>query len=277
MRSRIRRSLNVIDRAMDPTGAPVPPAHLRVYYYRTRDFSAFARARDAVRVEVLSHGLRPSDRVLEIGSGIGNLALAVAPDRTGTYDGIEIQPEAVAWCQSAITSRYPRVRFHHADIFSSAYNPHGRLTADGFRFPFADASFDFVYLGSVFTHMLPADVAHYVAEIGRVLTPGGTTAASFFLLDEDRRAAVDAGRSFIPFPFADESGRARLHDRERPEAAIAIDETFVLAAYSRAGLAVERIRRGDWWNGSADDQDVITAICGTMGRAHSSTVRAAGS
>src|SRR5262249_11790042 len=147
----------------------------------------------------------------------------------------------------------------------------------GFRFPFADASFDFVYLGSVFTHMLPGDVVHYVGEIARVLAPGGTTAASFFLLNEDRRADVDAGRSFIPFPFRDASGRAPLPVRERPEAAIAIDETYVLGAYTRAGLAVERIRRGDWWKGSADDQDVITAICGTMGRAHSSTVRAAGS
>ncbi len=252
-----RRSLNLIDRASDPSGLPVPPAHLRVYYYRTRDLAAFVRARDAVRVEVLTHGLQPSDRVLDIGSGIGNLALALIDAHQATYDGIEINREAAAWCEHAITPRNPRFRFHHADVAGGAYNPSGQLTARAYRFPFADASFDFVFLGSVFTHMLPADVAHYLAEIGRVLAPGGTCAASIFLLNDDRRADVEAGRSFMPFPFPIAS--ARLHDERRPEAAIAIDERFVMEAYTAAGLRVERIRRGDWWNGRADDQDVITA------------------
>lgn len=257
VRAILRRSLNLIDRAVDPSGAPVPPAHLRLYYYRTRDLAAFVRARDAVRVEVGCHGLTATDRVLDVGSGIGNLALALAADRQGSYDGIEIHPEAVAWCRSAITARHPHLRFHHADLFSSAYNPTGRLTASTYRFPFDDDSFDFVFLGSVFTHMLPDDVAHYLREIARVLAPGGTCVASVFLLNDDRRAVVEAGRSFMPFPFAIEL--ARLHDRRRPEAAIAIEESFVLGAYGTAGMQVERIRRGDWWNGRADDQDVIMA------------------
>jgi SAM-dependent methyltransferase len=256
-RAILRRALNLIDRPSDPSGAPVPPAHLRIYYYRTRDLTAFARARDAVRVEVAAHGLRPSDRVLDVGSGIGNLALALAPAHAGTYDGVEIHPEAVAWCRSAITPRHPNVRFHQADIFSSAYNPNGRLTASAYRFPFADGSFDFVFLGSVFTHMLPPDVAHYLAEIARLLAPGGTCAASVFLLNDDRRGDVEAGRSFMTFPFA--IAAARVHDQGRPEAAIAIEERFIVDAYGRAALRIERIRRGDWWNGRADDQDVITA------------------
>src|SRR5215831_18384356 len=202
LRTAQRRSLNVFDRASDPSGAPVPPADLRAYYYRTRDLAAFTRARDAVRVEVLTHGLKPTDRVLDIGSGIGNLALALIDTHQSTYDGVEINPDAAAWCRRAITPRNQRFRFHHADVAGGAYNPSGRLTAAAYRFPFAGASFDFVFLGSVFTHMLPADVAHYVAEIGRVLAPGGTCAASFFLLNDDRASAVAQGRSFMPFPFA---------------------------------------------------------------------------
>lgn len=254
-----RRSFNLVDRASDPSGAPVPPAHLRFYYYRTRDLAAFIRARDAVRAEVLTHGFAPADRVLDIGSGIGNLALALAPDLTGTYDGVEIHPEAVTWCQTAITSRYPRLRFHHADVYSGAYNPRGRVTASSYRLPFPDASFDFVYLGSVFTHMLPHDVAHYLSEIARVLGTDGTCAASFFLLNDERAADVEAGRSFMRFPHVDASRLARLHDRDRPEAAIAIEESFVREACARAGLAIDAIRRGAWWQGRPDDQDVITA------------------
>jgi SAM-dependent methyltransferase len=256
-----RRALNVVDRAHDPSGAPVPPGHLRLYYYRTRDLAGFIRARGEARAEALTHGLKPGDRVLDIGSGIGNLALALAAmPHDGSYDGLEIHPEAVAWCQTAITSRHPHLRFHHADIFSSAYNPRGRLSASHYRFPFGDRQFDFVYLASVFTHMLPADVAHYLAEIARVLAAGGTCAASFFLLNEDRRPDIEAGRSFMTFPCADDSGHARLHDPRRPEAAVAIEETFVLEGFARAGMRVDRIRRGDWWNGRADDQDVITAV-----------------
>jgi SAM-dependent methyltransferase len=257
LRGAQQRSLNLFDRASDPSGAPVPPAHLRAYYYRTRDLAAFVRARDGVRTEVLTHGLTPADRILDIGSGIGNLALALIDSHQATYDGVEINPEAAAWCRSAISPRNPRFRFHHADIAGGAYNPGGRLTASTYRFPFDDGSFDFVYLGSVFTHMLPADVEHYLREIGRVLAPGATCVASFFLLNDDRRTDVEAGLSFMPFPFAIED--ARLHDRDRPEAAIVIEERFVTDAYTQAGLTVMRIRRGAWWNGRADDQDVVTA------------------
>jgi len=61
----------------------------------------------------------------------------------------------------------------------------------------------------------------------------------------------------MPFPFEIPSGR--LHDRARPEAAVALEERFVVDAYTAVGLRVETIRRGEWWNGRADDQDVITA------------------
>ena len=74
------------------------------------------------------------------------------------------------------------------------------------------------------------------------------------------------GRSFMPFPFVDPSGHARLHDARRPEAAIAIEESFVLDAYARAGLQIEQIRRGDLGGtGRADDQDVIRAVSMTNG------------
>jgi SAM-dependent methyltransferase len=137
---RIRRALHqgltVVDRLRPSRrDALLPPAHLRIYYYRTADPVAFARACASARTEVLSHGLAPHHRVLDVGSGIGNLALGLKDFLTSTYDGLEIHPEAVAWCQRAITPRYPAFRFHRADVASRAYNRPGRPRprSTGFR------------------------------------------------------------------------------------------------------------------------------------------------
>ena len=56
------------------------------------------------------------------------------------------------------------------------------------------------------------------------------------------------------------SGVCLLHDADVPEAAIAIEESFVRQSHEQAGLRIRDIRRGRWWNGSAHDQDVLTAI-----------------
>src|SRR5262245_42727438 len=81
--------------------ALVPPAHLRRYYYRTFEPAAFERAGAGARTELMLRGLQPRHRLLDVGSGIGNLAVALLDDLRGGYDGLEIHTEAVRWCQSA--------------------------------------------------------------------------------------------------------------------------------------------------------------------------------
>jgi SAM-dependent methyltransferase len=240
--------------------ALLPPAHLRIYYYRTWKPEAFARACRDARNELDVAGLRPSHRVLDIGSGIGNLAVGLIGYLQGTYDGIEVHRESVAWCRRAITPRHPTFRFHDADLASSAYNPGGRVPAAAYRFPFPDRSFDVIFLGSVYTHLLPDDTAHYVHEVARLLAPGGFCVASYFLLDDERRESVDARRSFIPFPVEHASGVCRLHNADRPEAAVAFDETFIRRLHDESGLRIRDVRRGQWWRGIAHDQDVVVAI-----------------
>ena len=237
----------------------IPPAHLRRYYYRTFDPAAFARAGAAARTELMLRDLQPQHRLLDVGSGIGNLAVALVGDLRGGYDGLEIHEEAVRWCQSTITPRAPSFRFHHADVVNQAYNPRGRHEPATYRFPFPDANFDFVFLGSVFTHLFPDAVANYLREIARVLVPGGTCVASYFLLNHDSRSGAEAGRSFLSFTVGDESRSFLLHDPAVPEAAIALDEIFVRNAHAAASLEIADVRRGQWWNGGADDQDVVTA------------------
>jgi SAM-dependent methyltransferase len=241
-------------------GSPelMPPAHLRTYYYRTWSRAAFTRASEGAAAELISRGLRREDRLLDIGSGIGNLAIGLLDYLHGRYEGIEIYPEAVAWCQRSITPAHPAFKFHHADLFSRAYNPHGRAVAAQYVFPFDDALFDVVFLGSVFTHLLPDAVRQYVKEISRMLAPQGTCVASCFLLNDESRAGIDAGRSFMSFPPAAPATH-RVHDASIPEAAVALDEIYMRQVLADAGLAIREIRRGVWHNGVADDQDVITA------------------
>lgn len=258
VRGAAHRGITLIDRiARWRDDAILPPAHLRIYYYGTWDRKRFARGCEDVRTELKLQGLRPEHRVLDVGSGIGPLALGLVGYLRGGYDGVEIHKEAVEWCQREITPRHPQFRFHRADIFSGAYNPRGSVAAKAYRFPFHDHSFDFILLASVFTHMLPDEVEHYVSEISRLLKSDGVCVASYFLLNDESRPGVDAGRSFMTFDVPHTSGVCRLHSEAVPEAAVAFEETFVRAIHQRAGLRVRDLRRGRWWTGVAHDQDVL--------------------
>jgi SAM-dependent methyltransferase len=264
MTSLIRR---VVHRLVDLTeplwrSTPLlPPAHLRRTYYRDPHPDVFARACVVAANELLQRGLQPHHRILEIGCGIANLALGLRDFLTeGSYDGLDIHGEAIRWCQRTVTTRWPRLRFLRADVRSKPYNPRGRFSAGNYQFPFLDDQFDVVFLGSVFTHMLPDGVANYLSEIVRVLKPQGFCVISYFLLNEPSRLGVEAGHSFLSFPILHDSTLCRLHDSTQPEMAVALEEPFVLREYHRLGLELtEPIRRGGWWSGTAHDQDVITA------------------
>jgi SAM-dependent methyltransferase len=256
-RRAVYRLVTLLERTIRGSDSLLPPAHLRIWYYRTWRPQAFTRACEAARTELAIHGLRPEHRVLDVGSGIGNLAIGLGGYLTGAYDGVEIHREAVTWCQRVITRRHRNFRFHHADLASEAYNPRGSVAATAYRLPFPDRSFDYIFVSSVFTHMLPDAVEHYLRELSRLLAPEGVCVASYFLINDETRAGIDQGRSFISFGVSHPSGVCRLHDASVPEAAVALDEPFVRRIHERAGLRIRDIRRGRWWSGEAHDQDVL--------------------
>lgn len=112
-------------------------------------------------------GLKPYEKVLEPGCGCGRVAqfLTKYLDNKGQYEGFYIVEKSIEWCQENITSKFPNFHFTHSDIQNTLYNPTGKIK---YRFPYPDRSFDFVFLPSVFTHMLPEDMEHYFSEIARV-------------------------------------------------------------------------------------------------------------
>ena len=61
--------------------------------------------------------LKPDERVLEVGCGIGRMAVPLTRYLDGgEYEGFDVMPEAIEWCQRNISSKYPNFRFQVADI-----------------------------------------------------------------------------------------------------------------------------------------------------------------
>jgi SAM-dependent methyltransferase len=242
----------------------LPPTSLMFVGGSRRDFRKLGEKWLATFVRV--GGLKPSDNVLDVGCGVGRMAVALSGylDLGTKYRGFDIVPQGIAWCQQAISPRFPTFEFRHADIYNQEYNPGGRLRASEFVFPYPDESFEFVFLTSVFTHMLPADVKHYMAEIHRVLRPGGRCLVTWFILDSTAGARVAAGQTAPLRRFTKDLGGYWVVEGQTPEAAVAYAESDVRRAYRDAGLTIREPIVYGAWSGRADStsnhsQDIVVA------------------
>ncbi|MDP9191842.1 MAG: class I SAM-dependent methyltransferase [Acidobacteriota bacterium] len=190
-------------------------------------------------------GLQPNERMLDVGSGIGRKALPLVHylNEGASYEGIDVNAFGVEWCRQRITPRFPNFRFQRIDVHNPLYNPLGTCPPAEYRFPFPDESFSFVTLGSVFTHMVPGDVKHYLSEVNRVLSPGRCL-ISYFLLNDESRRLIASGASTQNFGSV-RDGYATISD-DLPENAIAFEEDFVTSLYRELGLRIARIDYGSW-------------------------------
>ena len=204
-------------------------------------------------------GLSANDDVLDVGSGIGRIAVGLTGFLQGRYEGFDIVGSGIEWSQRRITARYPNFRFQRADIYNKRYNRKGRWRASEYRFPYEDESFDFVLLTSVFTHLLPADAENYVGEVGRVRRPGGTCFATFFLLDDGALQRIAEGRSAPSFHVQGDGYRTIR--KGHPEVAVAHRLETVAGWFDATGLMSRTIYPGSW-SGRSDGtsyQDIVIA------------------
>jgi SAM-dependent methyltransferase len=112
---------------------------------------------------LLKHGLRPGDRMLEI--GCGNLRAGwrfISHLDTGNYYGIDISPDILLAAQDTLARRGLAAKL-----------PHLTLVRD-LRLAFLpDGCFTVVHAHSVFSHSPLEVIDECLAHVGRVLAPGG--------------------------------------------------------------------------------------------------------
>jgi demethylmenaquinone methyltransferase/2-methoxy-6-polyprenyl-1,4-benzoquinol methylase/phosphoethanolamine N-methyltransferase len=121
-------------------------------------------------------GVRPGDAVLDVGCGTGNLAMAAKAraGAEGDVRGIDGAPEMVEVARRKAAAAKLGVEYEVAVVENM---------------PFADATFDIV-LSSLMLHHLPGDLKRQgIAEIARVLKPGGRLVA----VDLDLRVLKNLG------------------------------------------------------------------------------------
>ena len=210
-------------------------------------------------------GLRPHHWILEPGCGSGRNARLIAPlldSVSGNYSGFDVSRPAIAWCRESISSLYPNVRFDHADIQNSHYNPEGSIKPEEYRFPYEDEKFDVVFLPSVFTHMRRDGFEHYLDEIHRVIKPGGRLLSWHFLLENSAKPGKFSAE-FVPYDDI-----SLIHNKENPDSTVVYDCQYVLKTLERKGFALHARMRGDWDGfrptGFADYQDrILSSRLGT--------------
>ncbi|MBL1102380.1 SAM-dependent methyltransferase [Streptomyces coffeae] len=128
------------------------------YWLSDEDDSSVDVATDRLTDLLIEHlGLRPGQRMLDVGCGIGTPALRLAGTVEADITGVTINSGQAqeANARAAVVGLSHRVRFDHADAMA---------------LPYPDASFDVAW---AFESLLHMERSRALAEMRRVLRPGG--------------------------------------------------------------------------------------------------------
>lgn len=235
----------------------------RLMFYGPRSIQDFKKnGADFLEYFINLCNLKPDGKVLDVGCGIGRKTLPLTQylDSNGEYEGFDIIDLGINWCNKNITSKYPNFHFQKADVLNKYYNPNGKYKASEYKFPFEENYFDLVFLGSVFTHMLPNDLENYLSEVFRVLKSDGRCLISYFLINKNSLTSIQSNISSINFQYDLEDYRTT--DIDIPEDAVSYKESYIRNLYQKQYLEIlEPINFGSWSGRDdyLDYQDLIIA------------------
>lgn len=224
------------DRRTEAPGDPlaVPSPYLRTLVIGTPDLDWFLQSGRRDAEEFLDALARngaaplPQASVLEWGCGCGRLSRWIAP-RAARFVGVDINPRLLGWCVDNLPGDY-------------------RRTALAPPAPLPGAAFDIVYGCSVLTHLREASARAWLAELERVLKPGGRLLLTFH--DPEHPGAAELQETLA------ERGWAVRFD--------ALEGSNNLAAYATAGrlasLAPDRLSLEDYTPSSASTSLQAVAV-----------------
>jgi SAM-dependent methyltransferase len=205
--------------------------------------------------------LAPDGRLLDIGCSYGRLAIALGDylDNGGEYEGFDPQRENVLWARQHWMPNHRSTALHIANIRNRIYNPEGALSPTEFRFPYQEGRFDVVIAHSLFPYLLAEEFEHYVAEIARVLKPGGRLLATFFFMDDEATRITPS----LPDPhcFRYRTGPITFAGPNRGGLG-AYDEKYVREVFSTNGIEPGSPIFGSWrgTSGGRFSEDALVGI-----------------
>ncbi|RHW74886.1 class I SAM-dependent methyltransferase [Colwellia sp. RSH04] len=137
------------------------------------------------QVNSLSHfcSISKTTRLLDFGCGQGRLSNGFLASKTeiARYIGVDTSLESINWCVNWIEKYHSNFKFLHVPAYNARYNPEEKMYQP---LPFEENTFDLVFLNSVFSHMLTADIRFYLEQFKRVLSSGGYVYLTAFIEDD---------------------------------------------------------------------------------------------
>jgi SAM-dependent methyltransferase len=238
---------------------PLPPQKLMFM-----DKTSEAMLRNGASLLKLLRERVPFDlngNVLDVGCGYGRMAYTLLNEGfTGTYVGLEILPNHVAWLRENLSPWFRQSStFLHLDVLNERYNPNGKMSADQVIWPPIGMLPDYVFILSVFTHMYASGIENYLAQLAKVTGKDTVAYATFFLLNESQAEMERQGVSRYPMTVAVEP-YSRCYDAKDQLWAIGFDQDWVVKKIGEAGFEIiEPIELGSWCGrkGSRAYQDSI--------------------
>jgi SAM-dependent methyltransferase len=206
---------------------PIPPIEMR-QLVGTTDVAAFDNPSGAPIFDFVEPELFRS--VLDFGCGCGRIArqLIQQRPRPDRYLGIDLHAGMIGWCQRNLAPAAPGFEFVHHDVYNYHFNP-GPEKPRVLPIPAEKGSFSLVEAWSVFTHLTEDQAFQYLAEVARVLAPGGVFHSTWFLFDK-----ADG------FPMMTDAQNALYVGYVDPSAAVIYDRTWLRNAATEFGLCIYR-------------------------------------
>lgn len=195
--------------------------------------------------------LQSQSRVLEIGCGVGRLALSIADHvKEGHYDGLDVDYKSIDWCRTHLsTPTQNNCQFHQLLQESQQVESNGfRLSK--VRFPYEDEQFDVVYSTTTFVHLPPDEVQQYLAEISRVLKKNGCCLLMFFLWNQLIEQMIKNKKTNLKSTTHHEHYKSMTNYAN--ESANAFHENTVYQWHQQANLTINEVVYGRW-SGSSEE------------------------